>query len=220
MKKNSFGGIDKKLILPLISASSVLRFENQFKELLIKSKERKIPLRKVYEAVLQTYLFAGFPSALISLKILNETLPGHYPEPEKLILSLTKKRGVITCKKIYGDKFNKLMENIKTFSPEMSEWLVVEGYGKVLSRKGLSLKERELCIINILAALKFDEQLYSHINGAFNLGVRIDEIKRTISSLEILGNKKLSTQGLLILKRFETQKNKKLPNNQTFLEII
>ena len=63
-------------------------------------------------------------------------------------------RGIKNCKKIYGDKFDKLISNIKNFSPEMAEWLIVEGYGKVLGRKGLTLKEREVCIVSILSALK------------------------------------------------------------------
>lgn len=53
----------------------------------------------------------------------------------------------------------------------MAEWLIIEGYGKVLGRKGLSLKERELCIVSILSAMKFEEQLYSHIIGAINVKV-------------------------------------------------
>lgn len=209
MNKKSLSGIDKKLILPLLSASAVLRYETQFKYLLIKSKKINIPRKKIYEAILQTYLFAGFPVALISLKIVNELFPLQKSIYETLNISLMKKRGVHTCRKVYGNKYEKLIENIKIFSPEMSEWLVAEGYGKVLSRKGLSLKERELCIICILASLNFEDQLFSHINGAYRLGMKISEIQNVIQSLDLLGRKKLSKMGLFILKKFESQKEKK-----------
>ena len=80
-----------------------------------------------------------------------------------------KKVGVVNCKKIYGNKFDKLISNVKEFSPELSKWLVTEGYGKVMGRKGLSLKEREMCNVAVLCSLKYDSQLYSHINGAMRL---------------------------------------------------
>ncbi len=209
MYKKSFDGIDKKFLLPMLSAASVLRMEEKFKDLIVRSKELKISQRKIYEAVLQTYLFAGFPSALISLKILKEFYPVKNRNNENIDLSLMKISGVKTCKKIYGSKYGKLIENIESFSPEMSEWLVVEGYGKVLSRKSLSLEERELCIIGILASLNYEDQLYSHINGAYRLGVKISKIKKTIELLDLLGQKKLSVSGLLTLKKFESQKVKK-----------
>ena len=70
IKKN----IPVNLILPLIAASSVLRKEKLFKKLLLLAKEKRIPAKKIYEVLLQSYLFAGFPSALISL-LFKEIFP-------------------------------------------------------------------------------------------------------------------------------------------------
>jgi alkylhydroperoxidase/carboxymuconolactone decarboxylase family protein YurZ len=88
----------------------------------------------------------------------------------------------------------------------MAEWLVLEGYGKVLGRKGLNFKERELCVVSILAALKFEDQLYSHINGAFRAKASIVEIQSVIKSLSLVGNKNLSAFGLKVLNRFTKEK--------------
>jgi alkylhydroperoxidase/carboxymuconolactone decarboxylase family protein YurZ len=88
----------------------------------------------------------------------------------------------------------------------MAEWLVLEGYGKVLGRKGLTFKERELCIVAILAALKFEDQLYSHINGALRAKASIAEIRSVIKSLSFIGNKNLSVFGLKVLNKFEKEK--------------
>lgn len=157
-------------LLALLSACSVLRENNYFKIILEQLLEKKTSSKKIYEALLQTYLFAGFPSALVSLKILHNTV-----SKEKVYkgFDLIKylNRGKKNCKLIYADKYEKLLKNIRSFSPEMAEWLIIEGYGKVLGRKGLSLKERELCIVSILSAMKFEEQLYSHIIGAINVKV-------------------------------------------------
>jgi hypothetical protein len=61
-------------LLALLSASSVLRKSKYFEIILERLMKIKYPTIKIYEALLQTYLFAGFPSALISLKRLNEVV--------------------------------------------------------------------------------------------------------------------------------------------------
>ncbi|KAA0236919.1 MAG: carboxymuconolactone decarboxylase family protein, partial [Chlorobiota bacterium] len=82
----------------------------------------------------------------------------------------------------------------------------LEGYGKVMGRKGLSFKERELCIVAVLAVLRFEDQLYSHINGAFRAKVTIIKINDVIKNLDLLGKKNLSAFGLRVLKRFKAEK--------------
>ena len=74
----------------------------------------------------------------------------------------------------------------------MAEWLIVEGYGKVLGRKGLTLKEREVCIVSILSALKYKDQLFSHINGAFRVKVGYHFLQKIISNLQFLSSKSAS----------------------------
>jgi alkylhydroperoxidase/carboxymuconolactone decarboxylase family protein YurZ len=189
-------------ILPLIAASSVLRKEKIFRKFLLLAKEKKISGRKIYEVLLQNYLFAGFPSALISLKILNEIFP--FAKRKNIILTYAdlKKRGEKTCRKIYGNKYEKLIKNVDSFSPELADWLVVEGYGKVISRKQLNLKERELSIISVLIVLKYEEQLYSHINGAYKLGINNTFISELTDSLTVFGNKSYSAFGKRVLKKF------------------
>jgi 4-carboxymuconolactone decarboxylase len=52
----------------------------------------------------------------------------------------------------------------------MEQWMVTEGYGKVLGRPGLDLGVRELCIVALLAVLGVPVQLYSHLRGALHAG--------------------------------------------------
>ncbi|MDZ7623214.1 MAG: carboxymuconolactone decarboxylase family protein [Ignavibacteriaceae bacterium] len=177
------------------------------KDLIVQAKARKLPFKKIYEALLQNYLFTGYPSALLSLKLLKELYPNkRIPKAADMNLYHFRKRGEANCKKVYGNKFEKLISNVKNFSPDMAEWLVLEGYGKVLGRKGLSLKERELCIVATLAVLKFEDQLYSHINGAFRAKASIKEIRSVIDSLTLIGNKNLSAFGLRVLNRYIKEK--------------
>jgi 4-carboxymuconolactone decarboxylase len=207
IKKSRFTKMGKKELLPLISASAVLRNYEDFNELIEIARLKHIPFKKIYEALLQNYLFAGYPSAILSLKKLKEKYP--YKKLGKaadMNLYHFRKIGVTNCQRVYGEKSEKLISNIKEFSPDLAEWLVLEGYGKVLGRKGLSLKERELSIVAVLTVLGFEDQLYSHINGAFRAGASILEIGKVIENLTLIGKKRIADFGLRVLNRFEKAK--------------
>ncbi len=193
-------------LLALLSASAVLRRKEQLKYILLALKRRKSPKRKIYEALLQTYLFAGFPSAIESLKIFAEYFRAPGLSSEKNTPQIFWERGEKNCRRIYGAKYEKLLSNIGRVSPELADWLVHEGYGKVLGRSGLSLKEREISVISILAALKFEDQLYSHINGGVRLGIKISEIRKVIENLDELGRRRLSRFGLKVCNKFADNK--------------
>jgi alkylhydroperoxidase/carboxymuconolactone decarboxylase family protein YurZ len=194
-------------ILPLIAASAALRKMLILRRMISLAKNRKISFIKIYETLLQNYLFAGYPSAIISLKVLKSYHPEkQIPKSEDMNLYHFRNRGELNCRRVYGNKYEKLLSNISNFSPDLSEWLVLEGYGKVLGRRGLSFKERELCIVAVLSALKFEDQLYSHIIGAFRANASVTEIKSVIENLNFLGRKNLSAFGLKVFKKFENEK--------------
>ncbi|HEY6907495.1 MAG TPA: hypothetical protein VI230_08490, partial [Ignavibacteriaceae bacterium] len=188
--------------LALLSSSAVLRKEKDLREILSFLKENKYSGRKIYEALLQTYLFAGFPSALISLSVYSEYFNTGSNWKENKSLKTLRKRGEANCREIYGDKYEKLICNIYAYSPELSDWLVTEGYGKVLGRDGLSLIEREVCNIAVLTALKFESQLYSHINGGHRSGLHFTEIEEIIESLTLLNKNDCVKFGRRVLKNF------------------
>lgn len=177
--------------LILIVSSSVIRNDVKLRFYLSSAKKDKINGKKIYEALLQTYLFAGFPSALISLRKFSEYFKIKHNERKYPTLEELRQYGISNCRKIYGDKQEKLVSNVKQFSPDLSEWLILEGYGKVFSRKGLKVKEREICAVAVLTTLTYRDQLYSHINGAVRVGVSIDEIIETINLLSFTTNKKI-----------------------------
>ncbi len=206
-KINKINKLQTYELLPLICSSAALRMDELLRIFLIEAKKRNINKILIYESLLQNYLFTGYPSALIALKILKEIYPGNNSaETEDWDLNKYRERGVKNCKKIYGRKYSKLISNIKSFSPELSNWLVLEGYGKVLGRKNLSLKQRELNIIAVLAVQKFDEQLYSHINGAYRQKIETEKIRRVILNLKLLGEDSFSAFGMKVLKRYLKKK--------------
>jgi hypothetical protein len=58
------------------------------------------------------------------------------------------------------------------FHPDLAEWILADGYGRVLSRPGLSIRERELIVVAVLSALRLPKQLESHVRGRSGWGRR------------------------------------------------
>ena len=201
--KKEINKIDKRDLLPLICTAGALRNEVYLRLLLSKAKTLNVDVNELYESLLQNYLFTGYPSAMISLKILKEYFPDHHEDlSEDWDLNRYRDRGTQNCKKIYGKKFEKLISNVKSFSPELSDWLVLEGYGKVMGRKELSLKKRELNNVSVLSVLKFEDQLYSHINGAFRTKSSKEEVKRVLNNLKFFGSNKWTNFGMKVLNQY------------------
>ncbi|QQS34624.1 MAG: hypothetical protein IPM56_10130 [Ignavibacteriales bacterium] len=201
MKKFELSKITKLEVvelLALISSAAAARNEKILQLLLKLYIDKEFNKTWLYESLLQLYLFAGFPIALSSLKILSELIRVTKKYSDKRTPKQIQQEGIISCKKIYGDSFHKLVSNVKIYSPELSDWLILEGYGKVLSRKALSLKKRELLIISILSSLKFSDQLYSHIRGGFRLGNNLQSINSVIKNLKLIDQIDSSNFGLLV----------------------
>lgn len=145
------------------------------------------PVVAIEETLLQSYLFLGYPAALRGLAAWRRVseLPalGAAAKDDRD----WEKRGRETCALVYGGQYEKLRANIAALHPDMERWMVVEGYGKVLSRPGLDLVTRELCIVALLGPQDAGPQIYSHLRGALNAGgdeLEVDEaVRRMLGSL-------------------------------------
>lgn len=141
----------------------------------------------IEETLLQSYLFLGYPAALRGLAAWRRVseLPA-LSEPARDDHNW-EKRGRETCARVYGGQYEKLRANIAALHPDMERWMVVEGYGKVLSRPGVDLVTRELCIVALLAPQEAGPQIYSHLRGALNAGAdeaEVDDaVRRMLGSL-------------------------------------
>jgi 4-carboxymuconolactone decarboxylase len=132
--------------------------------------------QEVEEALLQSYLFLGYPVALNALRTWRE-VSGEGPlEPTPDAWERWAERGEGVCQRVYGGQYERLRSNIREIHPDMERWMVVEGYGKVLGRPGLDLVTRELCVGALLAVLGTTRQLYSHVRGALNAGATREEV--------------------------------------------
>lgn len=170
--------------LDVICRASVYAVLGSFKHLrslLASWVDTNARAQTLYEVLLQTYLFAGFPVALEALAVLHDlcTMRGlsqHSKTTGIYAVDEYKQRGNEFCSRVYGSVFDKLMSRFNDISPEMHSWMIIEGYGKTLSRPGLDEVSRECAIVCILAALGRESQLYSHVRGAINLGATDEHI--------------------------------------------
>jgi len=137
--------------------------------------------------LLQSYLFAGFPRTLNAFgvwrELSGERAPSNDPESDIAHAGAWVDRGEATCRTVYGPVYEALRANIATLHPAIDAWMVVDGYGKVLSRPALDLVQRELCIVAACAAAEQMPQLRSHLRGARNCGASLDNLTHTIAAL-------------------------------------
>src|SRR6185503_20806553 len=109
--------------------------------------------------------------------------PDEDEESLKADLAAWRERGEETCAVVYGDHYEKLRENIRALHPALDEWMIVDGYGKVLSRDGLDLSRRELCIVAACAASGQDRQLHSLLHGALNVGIAPSVVEAALEAI-------------------------------------
>ena len=145
----------------------------------------------VEELLLQTYLFAGFPRALNSMREWRRVHPTSQPDADDRSIDEWRRDGERTCAKVYGVMYDKLRDNIRDLHERLDDWMITEGYGKVLSRPALDLGRRELCIVAACASANQDRQLHSHLHGALNVGVGADVVTAAIDALrDIIGQER------------------------------
>ncbi len=130
---------------------------------------------QLYEVLLQSYLFLGYPRMLIAAEVLGSAFPDSqrnsmlrpYDNDESAAWF---DNGTELCRRVYGDSYEPLKARVESVAPEVFRWMIVEGYGKVLSRPGLDVIDRELSIVSSLVIENRPMQLFSHMKGALNVG--------------------------------------------------
>jgi 4-carboxymuconolactone decarboxylase len=160
------------LSLARISCCIAVRDQAKLRREFQEALQEGVSLQLIREAVLQTYLFAGYAAAINAFITLNELTgeDAHFLQESETGIEMWKQRGEDLCRTIYGSQYEKLVHNMKRLHPDLADWMVAEGYGKVLARPFLSPAVRELLIVAMTATLQTERQFYSHVRGALNVG--------------------------------------------------
>lgn len=189
-------------ILAMVTTGRFELLENIFKT----SLDKELHPSLIYEILLQSHLFAGFPRAINGLQIFHDTLvrSGRCPEDyqEEAMPDRDRarqERGKKLFQTVYGENAERVLNSLHSLYPQYDRWILEDAYGRVLSRPLLSGKMRELCAVAALTASGVPRQLKSHIMGAINLGAGLDEVKKAIQNMEPLLERKKIDDALAIL---------------------
>jgi 4-carboxymuconolactone decarboxylase len=135
------------------------------------------------EALLQSYLFVGYPAALNAIaawrRRTERAAPARLGEPA----AIREERGQQVCRAVYGRAYDRLRTNVAALQPELDAWMIEEGYGKVLGRPGMELVARELCVVGLLGAQPAADQLFSHLRGALRVGASIEDLEQALAEV-------------------------------------
>ncbi len=140
----------------------------------------------VDELLLQSVLTVGWPRALSAAatwrRVSPHVAPGEDPDEDYARATAWEARGETTCRTVYGANYDKLRANVRALHPALDRWMLVEGYGRTLSRPALDLRRRELCTVTQCAVLDVPAQLHSHLKGAVHAGATEAEVQAALDA--------------------------------------
>ncbi len=197
----------ESFFLPMLAQANIRQATKEFQQLLEAARDSGVTRPAVVETLLQCCLFDGYPAALEGM----QRLAALWPQPGRLLeeysaeqLTEWRKRGLRLVRRIYAGQTNKLIANINELSPDLANWFLVEGYGRVLSRPGLSAEVRELITVAILLWKGYPRQLLSHLLGALRVGVAIALLEQVVRLCDVQ-SESVREQALEWCRRYETE---------------
>ena len=145
------------------------------------ARAARIPRRALVELGLMLPLYAGFPAAIEFLRALAavrfapaRTIGAPAASNGRRAI---RARGERLCARVYGPDYPRLRSFMRALAPELDGWMIEDGYGRTLSRPGLTVVERELVTVAALAALGWERQLAAHRAGALRVGAGALEVR-------------------------------------------
>jgi 4-carboxymuconolactone decarboxylase len=168
----------------LIDVSLAVGLRDAFRlESALQTAVESATVEQIEETLLQSHLFAGYPAALNALVLWRRLSGVAAPTESTDDTKAWEERGRGTFEAVYGAQHERLLGNAKAIHPDLAQWMINDGYGKVIGRPGLDLVTRELCIIALLSVQDAVPQLYSHLRGALNVGASEDEVSDVVNHL-------------------------------------
>jgi 4-carboxymuconolactone decarboxylase len=140
-----------------------------------------VPPGSIDELVLQSVLTVGWPRALVAAEVWREVAGRPADDVASVPDAERQERGEGVCRVIYGAQYDQLRHNVRALHPQLDDWMIADGYGRTLSRSGLSLALRELCTVVQTIVLNTPRQLHSHLLGALRAGATTADVDVTVA---------------------------------------
>lgn len=169
-----------------------------------------VPRERLVEGLLMVHLFGGFPRAIESFRALDRA----FGEPPLRALSAPdpaatrspseserRRAGNELFKRIYGDKSRAVLEQLARAHPSLAEAVLVDAYGRVLSRPALDARTRELMAVTALAVQELPRQLESHLRGALACGANPAETRAAVEVAGVIAGDAALEAAIELLRR-------------------
>ena len=155
------------------------------------AKTHGLPAETACEVILQSFLFAGFPRCINGLESFrrhytDEIGRGTGTQTTGADVERNRQRGEELFRRIYAQHSDAVLDALDHYHKELRDWIIVDAYGKILSRPGLSPRHRELCAVVGLLVSGDTRQLSSHMRGALNCGANVAEVRKSIKVINFL----------------------------------
>lgn len=111
-------------------------------------------------------------------------------------------RGMGTRRAVLGDTHVDGSEARKTaFDADFQRFITEGAWGSVWSRPGISLRERSMITMALLAALGHDEELALHARASANTGASADDIKEALMHVAVYAGVPAANKAFRIVKK-------------------
>jgi 4-carboxymuconolactone decarboxylase len=106
-------------------------------------------------------------------------------------------RGLARFKATLGEQGMAVLRSLEPICPDMARYVIEFAYGDVLSRPGLSVRDRQIATLAGLAAIGHaSPQLKSHIRGSLNAGLTREEIVEVLLQMALFAGFPAAMNGL------------------------
>lgn len=141
------------------------------------------------EVLIHLSLFLGYPAVLEALEVLSHS-SSHRLRTVSLGAGGRNKsvKGRILFRAVYGPQTPRVLHYLEKLHPGLANHILGEAYGRIMSRGGLTLSEREIINVVVLFLQGYEKQLYSHLRGALRSGISLPVLVDALQYAGTLGN--------------------------------
>lgn len=170
-------------MLAKIAAAGTAQQYDQSEQFFAQGKAAGLSELQMYEAVLNLLPYIGYPRTLNTMSRFQKVYPryiqdragGKEPQPtepwQKYAVSVWGERGEKIRQQlgVGGPGAEEFTRRLTLLSPELTEWVMYDDFGRIFGRAGLSLLEREVIVIGALVAQEVP-QVAVHYKALLRVG--------------------------------------------------
>jgi 4-carboxymuconolactone decarboxylase len=111
-------------------------------------------------------------------------------------------RGMAVRRAVLGDRHvDEASAQATSFDDDFQTFITEGAWGSLWSRPGLTLRERSMLTLALLAALGHDEEVAMHVRATSNTGATMEDVKETLLHVAVYAGVPAANRAFKIAKR-------------------